>query len=237
MVTNNDANAAEQAAPVETEATEETEIQKISRESAEWKQKFQSSEGRRKKLEVSASENVESEDRMANFVKDSLEVAMSGDAPEKMREKLEQIGAKRENARQLSARISTAQLDIDKLVSDNSLDWDKDPDLEEARKAWESSKPEDAFRLASLVARERKVQENYTSNDEVDEIVNTKIKNARQDDSRVIDTGNGTAPIGTSQKLPTNQEELVAYMRQARSSGVVISKEKRASLVRGAGGR
>ena len=214
MVTDNDANAAEQAASVEVETTE-TEIEKIKREASDWKQKFNSSQGRLKQLEIKQAEAGESEDRLATYVKESIESATSGDAPDKIRERIEAAGAKREAARQLSNRVSDTQFKLDKLVTEAGIDWETDPDLADARKAWDSANPEDAFNLASLVTRER----------------------ARQADSNVVDNGTSTAPRAPITNDPRNADELVAYLRNARNSGEVVSKEERARLVRGASGR
>lgn len=236
MVTDNDANAAEQAASVEVETTE-TEIEKIKREASDWKQKFNSSQGRLKQLEIKQAEAGESEDRLATYVRESIESATSGDAPDKIRERIEAAGAKREASRLLSNRVSDTQFKLDKLVTEAGIDWETDPDLADARKAWDSAKPEDAFNLASLVTRERALQKTHTSNEEVDEIVDTKLRNARQADSNVVNTGTSTAPRAPITNDPRNPQELVAYLRNARNSGEVISKEERARLVRGASGR
>jgi hypothetical protein len=236
MVTDNDANAAEQAASVEVETTE-TEIEKIKREAAVWQQKFNSSQGRLKQMEIKQAESAESEDRIATFVKEAVESVASGDAPDRIRERIEAAGAKREAARQLSNRVSETQFKLDKLVTEEGIDWETDPDLADARRAWDSAKPEDAFRIASLVARERALKKTHVSEDEVDGIVETKLRNARQADSNVVNNGTSTAPRAPVTNDPRNPQELVAYLRNARNRGTVISKEERARLVRGAGGR
>ena len=226
-------DAAGNPAPVETEAREETEIEKIRRESAEWRQKFESSQGRLRVAEARQGHDAESEDRMAKFVTDSIQTVISTNDPKKRAEELQEIGARRERERALSLRITNTQVELDKLVSDNKLDWESDPDLVDARSAWNNSKPEDAYRLASLVARERALKEDYTSNDEVDEIVDTKIRNARQD-ANVVDTKTSTAASDMPTQEPRNAAELTEYLRLARVNGIRLDKNDRSRLVRGA---
>jgi hypothetical protein len=232
MATKKDA-AAENAAPVEEKAREETEIEKIQRESAEWRQKFESSQGRLRVAEIRQGHDAESEDRMAKFVTDSIKTVISEDDPKKRGERLQEIGATRERERALSIRVTNTQGELDKLIADSKLDWVNDPDLADARAAWNDSKPEDAYRLASFVAREKSLQDDYTHNDDVDDIVQTSIRNARQDDS-AVDTGNSTAASDLLTQDPRTQTELTAYLRIARLNKIQISKEERARLVRGA---
>jgi len=225
-------DAAAKAASV----TPETEIEKIARESTEWKQKFESSQGRLRVAEARQGHDAESEDRMAKFVTDSINTVISTDDPESRVRKLQEIGAERERARALGIRVTNTQVELDKLVTDKGLDWGNDPDLADARDAWNGSKPEEAFRLASLVARERSLQDDYTSNAEVDEIVQTSIRNARQD-TNTVDTGNSTAASDLPTQEPRNAAELTEYFRIARLNKIQVSKADRSRLVRGASGR
>ena len=229
MATEKDA-AAEQAAPVESE------IDKIKREASEWKQKYESSQGRLRVAEAHQGQNAESEQRMTKMMQDSIQTVISVDDPLKRAARLKEIGAEAERSRALGIRVTNMQIELDKLVTDSKMDWGNDPDLADARDAWNSSKPEDAFRLASLVARERALDDTHTKNEEVEEIVNTKLRNARQD-ATVVDTKTSSAASDMPTDAPRNAAELTDYLRLARVNNVRISKEERASLVRGASGR
>lgn len=229
------ATAEETATPVIEEVKEETEIEKIQRERVEWERRALSAEGRVRQFDARAGENAESEDRLAKFFTESIETVLNEDDPAKRVERIKALGAQREAGRQMSTRITNTQIELDKLISDSAVDWDNDPDLADARQAWQDSKPEDALRLASLLVRERELKNDYVSTTEVDEIVETKLKNARQIDS-TVDPGASTAAGGMPEKKPTNQTELVEYLRLARQNGIVIGKADRTALVRGAGG-
>lgn len=232
MATKKDA-ADTQSAPVEPVAENESEIDRIKRESAEWRQKFESSQGRLRVAEAQQGQNAESEQRMMKYMSDSIQTVVSQDDPSKRAAALKEIGAEAERSRALGIRVTSTQIELDKLVTDSKLDWENDPDLTEARDAWNSSKPEDAYRLASLVARERALKEDYTSNDEVDEIVDTKIRNARQD-ANVVDTKTSTAASDMPTQEPRNAAELTEYLRLARVNGIRLDKNDRSRLVRGA---
>jgi hypothetical protein len=154
--------------------------------------------------------------------------------PQERIKKIQELAQNQEADRQLRKRVTATQIELDKLVTDSQVDWDNDPDLADARQAWSSSRPEDALRLASLVLHERKLKNNgYVSEEEVDRIVDTKLKNARQSDN-AVDTGNSTVAIGLPDKKPTNAAELQEYLAVARSNGIVIGKQERNDLVRGA---
>ena len=236
MATEKDAAASETAATVESEATEPTELEKLKAEYAELDQKYKSDRGRLRQLEARQGHDAESEDRMAAYVTNSIRTVLEEDDPTKRMERLTELGAERERARALSVRVTDTQVELDKLVSDNKLDWANDPDLASARQAWEDNKPEEALRLASLLAREKSLKDDYVSNEEVEEIVETKLK-ARQAQDNTVDTGNPTAPPRVPENKPTNRAELTEYLAARRQSGNPVGKEEMRGLVRGAGGK
>lgn len=234
MATEKDAVPVETStAPVVEEAKPETEIEKIRREADEWKDRAMSAEGRRRKLEVQVGDSAESEDRMAQFFVDSLRTVIGDDDPEKAR-KIEEIAEARVAARHLSTRVSIAQEALQKLEA-GGLDWEKDPDLATARTAWDAGRPEDALKLAEAVVKDREIATNYTHNDDVEQVVNDKLKNARQDAQDVVDTGQGTAPRALPDNKPTNMVELRIYLASAQNSGVTFTRDERQALYRGAG--
>ena len=238
LATERDAATAESsAAPASEDASDETDLEKVARESGEWKAKFDASQGRLRVANANAGHAAESEERTIGYITKALTEFAKIDDPQERIQRIQELERENTQARELSTRITNTQVDLDKLISDGKLDWANDPDLAAARAAWEGNKPEEALRLASLLAHERALKDSgYVSSEEVEEIVETKLRNARQDDSNV-DTDTASAPRGTPEVKPTNPEEAVAYMRDKRLAGGRMNKQERADLVRGASGR
>jgi hypothetical protein len=226
-------DAAANAASVETVAENESEIDKIKREASQWKQKFESSQGRLRVAEAQQGQNAESEERMMKYMSDSIQTVVTQDDPAKRAAALKEIGAEAERSRALGLRVTSTQIELDKLVTDSGMNWENDSEFADARNAWNSSKPEEAYRLASLTVREHSLEDEYTKNEDVDEIVETTKRNARQD-ANVVDTKTSTAASDLPMDEPKTAAELTNYLRIARQNGIRFDKVNMSRLVRGA---
>lgn len=234
MATEEQAATADQAVSAQEASEPESELEKLRQENADLQQKFKSAQGRLRVSEANAGHAAEAEERMTSYMTNALKTVVEEVDPQERIKKIQELAQNQEADRQLRKRVTATQIELDKLVTDSQVDWENDPDLADARQAWSSSRPEDALRLASLVLHERKLKNNgYVSEEEVDRIVDTKLKNARQSDN-AVDTGNSTVAIGLPDKKPTNAAELQQYLATARSNGIVIGKQERNDLVRGA---
>jgi acyl transferase domain-containing protein len=234
MATEEKAATAEEAVSAQEATEPKSEIEILREENAELKHQFKSAQGRLRVNEANAGHAAEAEERMTTYMTNALKTVVEEVDPQERIKKIQELAQQQEADRQLRKRITTTQIELDKLLTDSQVNWENDPDLADARDVWNASKPEDALRLASLVLHERKLKNSgYVSEEEVDRIVDTKLKNARQS-GNAVDTGNSTVAKGLPDKKPGNPAELQEYLATARSNGIVIGKQERNDLVRGA---
>ena len=175
----------------------------------------------RSRVAVASSEALaEMETRVSSTLQRALNIALSETDPAQREQKLKTVWERQALDRDIARRITEAQPKLDKLVEDSGKSWD-DPSFADARKAWDSRSPEQALIMAqTVVMGERK---GY-SKEEVEQIVETKLKNAKLAGA-AIDTGGGTGG-GTVTNTPRTAADLNTYLRSERLAGRPVPKAK-----------
>ncbi len=230
MATEKDAATTEKVQPDTGDSSAQT-IEEVLAKNESLEARLKTAEGR-VQGQTAQFENLvghlsEGEARTEASIKLVLEsVEVSPEKRAELEEHFTKVGAQRA----ASQRVTLVKPKLDKVVADAGKEWDTDPDLADARTAWSNGQADDALRLAEQAVR---IDDGRFSKEQVEEIVDTRLKNKSDADNRV-DMGGGTGGGGGgSEETPTTVEGVHALLRANIASNTRMSKDETAALLRG----